>query len=100
MIGREVHRKPMDFQRILYYLETGMHLPEPSPKEKIDMALRHLEMLTEQIGEYLAVREIRKHIGWYLKGMHHAAAFRKQVNTFQTKEEIKAALRSFQKIFK
>jgi len=99
MIGRGAQGNPWIFKRILYYLETGRHLPEPSPEEKIDIALRHLKLLTEQIGEYLAVREIRKHIGWYLKGMRHAAAFRSQVNTFQTKEEIMAALRAFQKTF-
>ena len=59
----------MDFQKDFILSETGMHLPEPSPKEKIDMALRHLEMLTEQI-ENILLFEKSERYRMVSKGMH------------------------------
>ena len=44
------------------------------------MMLRHFRDLMEMKGEYAAVREMRKHVGWYLKGVHGASAFRGAVN--------------------
>ena len=62
-------------------LWKGEELPEaPTDEERIKMLLKHLELIIEDKGERIAVREIRKHVGWYIKGMHGAAAFRREVN--------------------
>ena len=62
MIGRAAQGNPWIFQRVIHYLETGELLPEPTPQQKIEKALRHARMLIEYKGEYIGVREMRKHI--------------------------------------
>ena len=51
-------------------------------------------MIAENKGEAVAVREIRKHIGWYVKGMHGAAALRCKTNTITDPQEMKNVIRS------
>lgn len=81
MIGRAAQGNPWIFQRVIYYLETGELLPEPTPQQKIEKALRHARMLIEYKGEYIGVREMRKHISWYMKGVKGAAELRGKINT-------------------
>lgn len=62
-------------------LWQGNELPKlPEPYEKRQMIEKHFHDLLELKGEYAAVREMRKHIGWYLKGMPGAAAMRREIN--------------------
>lgn len=91
MIGRGAQGNPWIFQRTIHYLETGELLPEPTPRERAEKALRHGKMLIEYKGEYIGIREMRKHISWYMKGMKGAAELRGKINTavsFQDLEEI------------
>lgn len=69
MIGRGVLGRPWLIREINTYLETGEKLTEPSPREKIDFCLKHLDNLYQLKDEHLAVLEIRSHIAWYLKGL-------------------------------
>lgn len=69
MIGRGVLGRPWLIREINHYLETGEKLEEPSPIEKIDFCLKHLDNLYQLKDEHLAVLEIRSHIAWYLKGL-------------------------------
>lgn len=69
MIGRGVLGKPWLIREINYYLETGEKLEEPTPLERIDFCLKHLNNLYQLKDEHLAVLEIRSHIAWYLKGL-------------------------------
>lgn len=64
----------------------------PTREEKIDTMLRHLEMSIEFKGEYAAVREMRKHVGWYTKGEHGAAALRRGVNEITDAAELRRAI--------
>lgn len=68
-------------------------LPLPSADEKKQMMLRHFSDIMAQKGEYTAVREMRKHVGWYLKGMPGSAAFRGKVNQINSAAELEAAIR-------
>ncbi|QZY54704.1 tRNA dihydrouridine synthase DusB [Crassaminicella profunda] len=95
MIARGAQGNPWIFKRVAHYMKTGEILPEPTTYEKIQMALKHLEMLIENKGEYIAVREIRKHMAWYLKGIRNSAKIRGNMNTLQTKEEIIKNLKDF-----
>ncbi|TCO71334.1 tRNA dihydrouridine synthase DusB [Marinisporobacter balticus] len=97
MIGRGAQGNPWIFKRVAHYMKTGRILSEPSISEKIQTAIRHLDMLIENKGEYIAIREIRKHIGWYLKGIRNSAQIRAQINIIQSKEEIKKNLETFLK---
>ena len=60
----------------------------PSVKERVDVIRKHFSWLLEEKGEYIAVRSMRKHIGWYVKGLHGAVRIRRQINTLETAEEI------------
>ena len=91
-IGRGAMGNPWVFTRTRHYLETGELLPEPDAKERVDTALRHLELMIAYRGEYLAVREMRKHAAWYLKGLWGAAETRNLINTAETPDQLRQIL--------
>lgn len=88
MIGRGAQGNPWIFKRINHYMETGEILPEPSIEEKMNTALKHLKLAVEVHGEYVAVREMRKHIAWYLKGLKNSARVRDEVNKIESYEGV------------
>ncbi|MEG1312159.1 MAG: tRNA dihydrouridine synthase DusB [Peptostreptococcaceae bacterium] len=92
MIGRGSQGNPWIFKRINHYMETGEILPEPTSEEKINTAIKHLGMAVNEHGEYVAVREMRKHIGWYLKGLKSSARVRDEINKIESYEEVVAKL--------
>jgi len=92
MVGRAVMGNPWIIKQIVVYLERGEILPEPSFQEKADIALRHFEYLLSFKDEYIAVREMRKHGGWYLKGVPGAAKLREILNKAKTPEEIREVI--------
>jgi tRNA-dihydrouridine synthase B len=87
MIGRAAQGRPWIFREIQHYLQTGEHLPEPSPDEVRDILIGHLNNLYDFYGEFTGVRIARKHISWYSKGHPHGAAFRDAVNRVDTVDE-------------
>lgn len=88
MIGRGAQGNPWIFKRINHYMETGEILPEPTIEEKIRIAKKHLNLAVEEHGEYVAVREMRKHIAWYLKGLKGSAKVRDEINKITSYEEV------------
>ena len=94
MIGRGALGNPWIFREALAAWR-GEEIPlQPSKDEKKAMMRSHLEDLTELKGEYAAVREMRKHVGWYLKGVPGAAAFRGMVNNITDSNELIKAIKS------
>lgn len=93
MIGRAVRGNPWIFKEILHYLETGEELPKRPVEEVRDTILRHAKMELEVKGEYTAVREMRKHIGWYTVGYPNSASLRREINGMESFEELEAAVR-------
>jgi len=73
MIGRGALGNPWMLYRTIQYLETGELLADPSAEEKIRVAILHMDRLVALKGEAVAVREMRKHMAWYLKGLKGAA---------------------------
>ncbi|MCX7843409.1 MAG: tRNA dihydrouridine synthase DusB [Clostridia bacterium] len=88
MIGRGAQGNPWIFRRALHYLGTGEMLPEPSPEEKINTVIRHMNMLVELKGEHTGICEMRKHVAWYIKGMKNAAAARDTIFKLNSADEI------------
>ena len=84
MIGRGALGNPWIFDKD--------HEGRPSPEELKAVMLRHLTDTAELKGDHIAVLEMRKHVGWYLKGRPGAAAFRDQVNRIDDLEELKNAI--------
>ena len=95
MVGRGAQGNPWIFKRILHYLQTGELLPEPTAEERVEKALRHAQMLIDYKGEYIGVREMRKHMAWYMKGMPGAAELRGKLNYAENRAELEALLRGY-----
>ncbi|MBC6696349.1 tRNA dihydrouridine synthase DusB [Terrisporobacter mayombei] len=95
MIGRGSQGNPWIFNRINHYMKTGEILPEPTLEEKMNTAIKHMNLAVEEHGEYVAVREMRKHIGWYLKGLKNSARYRDQINKITDYKEVIAMLEEY-----
>ena len=85
----ELCGNPWIFSEIIAYLKEGIQKERPSLEEIKDMILRHLSLLIDFKGEYTAVREMRKHIAWYIKGIPNAAEIRNRVNQIEDVEMLK-----------
>lgn len=95
MIGRAAQGNPWIFRRTITYLETGELLPEPTAQEKIEMIVRHFRHMIKYKGEYVGVREMRKHIAWYLKGLRNSAKVREEINRIENPDEVLEILMGF-----
>ena len=95
MIGRAALGNPWMIYRTVHYLETGELISEPSVREKMDVCKLHLDRLVALKGEKTAVREMRKHAAWYLKGIRGHAIVRNAVNTTETRDELVNLLDEF-----
>lgn len=95
MIGRGAQGNPWIFKRINHYMETGEILSEPTLEERITTAIKHMNLAVAEHGEYVAVREMRKHIGWYLKGLKNSAKYRDQINKITDYKEVIAMLEEY-----
>ncbi|MCI2062104.1 MAG: tRNA dihydrouridine synthase DusB [Eubacteriaceae bacterium] len=94
MIARGMLGNPWIFRDALA-LWNGLPLPPaPSHSERVEMMVRHYDMLRAEKGDRAGVREMRKFVGWYIKGFHGAASFRRLINTIDDPEEMRAALMS------
>jgi len=87
MIGRGARGNPWIFKNILELIE-GKEIMYPTNEEKIKKVVKHLELLCSIKGEHIGVREMRKHINWYIKGMKNSSQLKNQINTIETKEEM------------
>ncbi len=88
MIGRGARGNPWIFKRIHHYLETGEVLPPPGPVEVGEMILRHTRIHVAFKGEYIGMKEMRKHIAWYTAGLPHSSSIRRECNMLETEEEL------------
>ena len=92
MIGRGARGNPWIFKRTAHLLETGELLPPPTDIDKIDMSLRHLDLLFKLKPERMAIREMRKHIAWYIKGIKGSAEMRDKINRVDLRSELEETL--------
>ena len=92
MVGRGARGNPWIFREIRDYLATGELPPRPSKEEVRDMMLRHTRMEIEYKGEYTGIREMRKHVAWYTKGMPGSAKLRDEINKVESYQELEQLL--------
>ncbi len=95
MIGRAALGNPWMLYRTVHYLTHGELLPEPTLQEKIEIALLHMDRLIALKGEDVAIREMRKHASWYVKGMRGASRIKDEVNRQTTREGMARVLTEF-----
>lgn len=95
MIGRGAQGNPWIFRQILHKLQTGEDLEKPSAKDVAQMVLRHARMQIETKGEYIGIREIRKHAAWYTAGYQNSSRLRGQINEVENYEQLEALFRNW-----
>jgi tRNA-dihydrouridine synthase B len=92
MIGRAIQGYPWIFREAKQYLETGIVPPPPTIEERRAVMLRHLDDMVQLVGVNIGVREMRKHLCWYTKGLHNGAEFRTRINHLSNIDEVKRAV--------
>jgi tRNA-dihydrouridine synthase B len=80
MIGRGCQGNPWIFREVIHFLQTGQLMEKPTREEIIETIMRHAKMLIQVKGEYIAIREMRKHVSWYTRGMYNSTRMRKEIN--------------------
>lgn len=96
MVARGATGNPWIFREIIEFLDNGVLLDRPDTNEKIKMALYHLDLVVKLKGEYVGIREMRKHIAWYLKGVKGGARLKEAINTATSLEKVKEILNKIQ----
>ena len=90
MVGRGAMGNPWIFNEIVTYLRDGV-IPGPvTLEQRMETMLRHIQRLCEYKGEFIGMREARKHTAWYMKGLHGAAEYRRQASYLTTLDDIRA----------
>ena len=92
MIARGARGNPWIFREVAHYLKTGEELPRPSVDEVKNMILRHAQMLIDFCGENMAIRQMRKHAGYYVTGYPDASRIRREVNLCVTFSDLERTL--------
>lgn len=92
MVGRAAQGNPWIFREIVAYLETGEKLQRPTTEEVKAMIRRHAKLQLKCKGEYIGIREMRKHVAWYIAGYPGAARLRKEVCAVEHFDELEDLL--------
>ena len=92
MIGRGAQGNPWIFSELLEYERTGRMPLRPSVEAIREMMLRHAQLQMQYKGEYLGIREMRKHVSWYTSGLPNSAKLRDEINRVDNYEELEKLL--------
>ena len=92
MVGSACQGNPWIFREITQYLDTGVIPPRPGMEEVRDTILEHARLQLKYKGEYIGIREMRKHVAWYTKGYPNSARLRDMVNEMETFEQLEEGI--------
>ena len=95
MIARAARGNPFLFREIKSYFENGEACERPSRKELYDTVIRHADLQMKYKGEFIGIREMRKHVSWYTFGMPGSAKFRNQINQMTNMNSLKEICANF-----
>lgn len=94
MVGRATLGNPWLIGQIVDGLSKNkIHVP--TNKEKLETIKKHIDLELQDKGEYVGIREMRKHISWYLKGLSDASKIRDEINQLETKEDVMQCLENY-----
>lgn len=94
MIGRAARGNPWIFKEVTTFLETGVKAAPPTMQEVREVILRHAALQLQIKGEYIGIREMRKHLSWYTAGYPNSSRLRAKINEMETMEELTASVDS------
>ena len=92
MLGRGALGRPWLYRQMIEYLRTGGYEGEPTLEQRRQVITHHAQLICEEKGERVAMKEMRKHIAWYYKGLPGAARMRDAINTVATMEDLEHLL--------
>ena len=95
MIGRGSLGKPWIFKQIKHYLQTGEKCSEPTGQEKLEIIKKHINLAVNEKGENIAIKEMRKHLGGYIRNLPNASRMREEINKIDTQKELLETLDLF-----
>lgn len=95
MVARGAQGNPWIFAQILHEWETGEPLEKPSLQEMADLMLRHARMQIAFKGEYVGIREMRKHAAWYTGGYHGASHVRRALSEVESYSQLEELIHKF-----
>ena len=96
MIARGAMGNPFIFRQIKDYLK-GEKIKNPTYDDILDTIKRQYDLSLTYKEERLVINQMRKHVGWYIKGLPQAASYRDRVNKLRTSEEIFDLLDEYRK---
>ena len=88
MLARGVRGNPWLFTQIKEYLNNGKIIRKPSLDEVIEMMIRHAKLQIEFKGEFMGIREMRKHVGWYTVGYPSSTKLRAKTNEMERLDDL------------
>lgn len=88
MIGRAACGKPWLFKQIRDYYAGNAPSEPPSIEQQFDILAHHIDLLVKDKGEYIGMKEARKHAGWYIKGLKNAAKYRNMCGTLESLDDL------------
>ena len=94
MIARGAQGNPWIFSELLEYERTGRLPDRPDVEEIKQTMLRHARLQIEYKGDFTGIREMRKHVAWYTKGLYGAARLRDRINQVESYAELENLLTS------
>ena len=95
MIGRGTFGNPWIFKKISLFLQTGEKLPETTLEERLQILEKHINLELKSKPEIVAIRELRKPISWYTKGLKDSSEFRDKINKIEKIEELKQEIYTY-----
>lgn len=94
MVGRGALGNPWIFREIIQYLK-GEKITDVTNKEKLEIMLKHIDLEVKEKGENIAIKEMRKHISYYIKNLPNATTIRNEVNKIEKQDELVACLTEY-----
>ena len=95
MIGRGSYGRPWLLGQVMEWFRSGRRVPDPTLDEQYLLIAAHYEAMLDHYGNETGVNMMRKHIGWYTRGLHGSAEFRNKTNSIADAKQVKAMLAEF-----
>lgn len=88
MVGRASLGNPWIFREINNYIYNNEKTAKPTPEERLQVMAEHIKRVCLYKGEFIGMKEARKHVAYYLKGFHGAASFRNEAGRLCTYDDL------------
>lgn len=88
MVGRASLGNPWIFKQINEYINNNIEIPMPTTEERLNVLQKHIKKICDYKGEKIGMKEARKHVAYYFKGFHGAAAFRNEAGKLCTYDDL------------